>query len=66
MMEKLGVEKQELLSELRTKYNELKEKQLIYNSSNGLTSLEKQAAAGVINEMAAIQAKISDLTGDAQ
>jgi len=53
MHEKLGVENQELLSELRAKYNDLRGKQLTKTAAEEVTRIE--------DEMRVIKAKIAEL-----
>ena len=58
MMEKLGIDKQQLLNELRGKYTELKEKQL------HLDPMQKEASASIKHELEMVQSKIDELTND--
>lgn len=59
-MEKLGVERSELLSELRVKYNELKEKW----ASLDRGPLNKEACTSIDHELSVVQSKIDELTND--
>ena len=52
-MEKLGVSNEELIAELQSKYNNLKERQQ--------NSLTKEASAQIEGEMKAVKAKLDDL-----
>jgi len=58
-MEKLGVEKEELLHELQAKYNTLKERKM----NIGSDPLLKEASASIEAEMNCVAAKIDELKG---
>ena len=59
MMTKLGVDNNELLAELRKRYNDLKDRQAKLKPD---MPVQKEASASIQKELDSIQSKIDELT----